>query len=736
MRHATLVVLSLLLASTAWAQSRTFTLDADFDEGTLVNVNHNAPNNNQLQLNTSSGTFPFIWVALSQRCTIAKVDTRTGAILGEYRTIADNVGCSESSRTTVAIDGSVWVGHRGSGGVTHVGLAELNQCFDRNGNGTIETSTGYGDVMPWPGVAPSNVATAADECILHHADTDALSFGDTRHMSIDASNNLWVGSYVSRRFVRVNGATGAIDAASLKTGFSCGGYGGLIDNAGVIWSANGGGTGLLRWDPSAPDVAGVNPRCINVPVYGLAIDPAGWLWVNEFGANVRKVSPDGTTILGPFSNGSSTGSQGLAVDGNGDVWISSSLNCGGAGCTIGHLKNDGTFVGNVPNPTGAGSTGISVDADGKIWSANRSANTATRIDPTLGPLGADGVTPVGQVDLTVNFPSTPGRPLPFPYNYSDMTGAQLFNSTAPQGSWTVTLDGTDPGKMWSLISWNASTLGGSSLVVEARAADTQAGLGAETYMAVSNGGSPGVMGRFIQVRTTLLAASDGTSPVLFDLTVSAQPQNGCTDPATMPSYAGGYVLNAAGTRAFIVANAPQGLTKARFYNTTNLNIGDPETDKESGTPLPGVSRVGDTFMFAGGSEPMMAYFPVTPGAAGTHVAFFLELMDTCQRTVDVDPDFTITGLSPDEAVVLTLEANQPNPFAGETAIRFSLPEAGHVTLMVYDVLGREVARLADGQVEAGWHTALLDAASLPTGLYVYRLTTTGRTLSRTMTLAR
>jgi len=107
----------------------TYTTDADFDQGALANVDHDAPDNDQLQVST--GTFPFIWIALSQRCTIAKIDTETGAILGEYRTVSDGAGCAESSRTTVSFDGSVWVGHRGPGGVTHVGQVELNQCVDR-----------------------------------------------------------------------------------------------------------------------------------------------------------------------------------------------------------------------------------------------------------------------------------------------------------------------------------------------------------------------------------------------------------------------------------------------------------------------------------------------------------------------------------------------------------------------------------------------------------------------------
>jgi hypothetical protein len=500
-----------------------YTLDADFDQGTLVNVNHNAPNNNQLQLNTTSGAFPFIWVALSIRCTIAKINTETGVILGEYRTISDNAssGCNQSSRTTVGLDGSVWVGHRGPGGVTHVGLKELNECIDRNGNGTIETSSGYGDVKPWAG-SDSNVASAEDECIIHHVDTDAVfgGFADSRHMSIDANNKLWVGSFNSGgTFVRINGTTGAIETPVRD--HDCGGYGGLIDGDGVIWSAQGAGFGLLRWDPDAPDSA-TNPRCIGVNSYGLAVDTNGFIWVTTLGSEVFKISPDGNTILGPFPHGAGN-AQGLATTSNGDVWVSSSLFCGG-GCTIGHLKNDGTFVGNVPNPTGAGSTGVSVDAAGKPWSANLNSNTATRIDPTAGPIGADGTTPIGAVDLTVDFPAGPdGRPLPFPYNYSDMTGAQLLSSTAPQGTWTVTQDGGAAGTNWGTITWNTEPQGsvpaGASITVEARAANTEAALGSEAYTAVSNGTAFSKSGRFIQVRVTLEPNSAGVSPVLSDIRI-------------------------------------------------------------------------------------------------------------------------------------------------------------------------------------------------------------------------
>ncbi|MEM1043918.1 MAG: T9SS type A sorting domain-containing protein [Bacteroidota bacterium] len=63
----------------------------------------------------------------------------------------------------------------------------------------------------------------------------------------------------------------------------------------------------------------------------------------------------------------------------------------------------------------------------------------------------------------------------------------------------------------------------------------------------------------------------------------------------------------------------------------------------------------------------------------------------------------------------------PNPLASAASVRFGLPERADVALAVYDVLGREVARLVSGPAEAGWHMAAFDASALPSGVYVVRL---------------
>ncbi len=81
---------------------------------------------------------------------------------------------------------------------------------------------------------------------------------------------------------------------------------------------------------------------------------------------------------------------------------------------------------------------------------------------------------------------------------------------------------------------------------------------------------------------------------------------------------------------------------------------------------------------------------------------------------------------------LALHQNYPNPFNPVTRIAFSLPRAGVVRLCVYDLLGREVMRLADGEMAAGEHAVNFDAAPLASGVYLYRLCFGVEVLSRRM----
>ena len=81
-----------------------------------------------------------------------------------------------------------------------------------------------------------------------------------------------------------------------------------------------------------------------------------------------------------------------------------------------------------------------------------------------------------------------------------------------------------------------------------------------------------------------------------------------------------------------------------------------------------------------------------------------------------------------------LAANYPNPFNPQTTIPFTLHAAGAVRLAVFDVLGREVAVLVDEARPAGAYRVTWQANDLPSGLYLYRLTMGGESVTRRMTL--
>jgi serine protease len=81
-----------------------------------------------------------------------------------------------------------------------------------------------------------------------------------------------------------------------------------------------------------------------------------------------------------------------------------------------------------------------------------------------------------------------------------------------------------------------------------------------------------------------------------------------------------------------------------------------------------------------------------------------------------------------------LRQNYPNPFNPSTRINYDLPEATRVTITVYDIMGREVARLVDGLMEAGSHSVVWNASYVANGVYFYRITTPEFVAIKSMTL--
>jgi hypothetical protein len=84
-----------------------------------------------------------------------------------------------------------------------------------------------------------------------------------------------------------------------------------------------------------------------------------------------------------------------------------------------------------------------------------------------------------------------------------------------------------------------------------------------------------------------------------------------------------------------------------------------------------------------------------------------------------------------------LENAAPNPFNPETTIRFTIPEDGDVSLIVYDVLGRRVRTLVNGKKRADHYEVIWDGSNdqgntVASGVYFYRLKTASRNASKKM----
>ena len=81
-----------------------------------------------------------------------------------------------------------------------------------------------------------------------------------------------------------------------------------------------------------------------------------------------------------------------------------------------------------------------------------------------------------------------------------------------------------------------------------------------------------------------------------------------------------------------------------------------------------------------------------------------------------------------------LEQNYPNPFNPSTTIRYSLPENDAVKLVVYDIVGKEVATLINDRQQPGKYEINFDAQHLQSGTYFFRLSTSQHSAIRKMLL--
>ena len=416
-----------------------------------------------LNVGEVDSTFPYIWIANSGEGTISKLATRdhyrknpqtgeqelvkTGQELGRYRT---GPGNGNPSRTTVDQEGNVWVGNRNNNTITKVGLFEFGNCIDRNGNGKIDTSIGGTDVKDWSGYFGDGqgAANAQDECVLQHVALYASGVStpiDIRTIAIDKDNNVFVGGHQTSSIFKVDGSTGQIIKANNTNGSF---YGGLVDKEGNLWAASRYFHGVGRVLKVSSDLSTSEVIDAGIPVYGIALDKYGKIWVTDaYSTAFATFNPaDVAGTKRTFNQegrlgGLSCYAQGIAVDDNDNIFIAGSACQNDA--IVGHYKQvvngDNTSVQLVANyHVSSGPTGVAVDGKGNVWSSDLTNNSVSQI--TL-----DASNPANAKVNTFTVGLTP-------YNYSDMTGRTVRNTTNRQGTWEAIFDGATPEQLTLKLS--------------------------------------------------------------------------------------------------------------------------------------------------------------------------------------------------------------------------------------------------------------------------------------------
>jgi sugar lactone lactonase YvrE len=494
---------------------RTYTTEADFEEGISTKVEVVG---NQLQLSEEPVTLPLVWVP-GDEGVVSKVNTETGNELGRYRVALYG---GSPSRTSVDLDGNVWVGLRTAGTVVKIGLYEAGQCIDRNEDGMIQTSrdlNGDGEItgaeiLPW----------GQDECVLFEVvlvpghegtyvpgtyegpyDTDYWGTSP-RGLAVDAENNLWVGTGSPQKLYHIDGATGEILDVVDVSPWDHYTYGATIDSNGVLWLLHRWTyptepvpTKLLRIDPS--DLESIQVVHLPYEQYALAPDDLGHLFLTGWESNKLfkiDIETDEVIWVKNTTEGCARGVVVTAKDNH--VWVADTCRD-----SVLRYDNDGNLIAEIGGL--AGPAGIDVDAAGRVWATDRNDEYIHRIDPETNT-----------VDLSKRLSGTGGH-----YSYSDMTGVVLTMMTARNGTWTVIYDSNQDETPWGTISWTSEEPEGTLIKAEVRS--THNGTIWSAWETAGNGVSLTATpeGRYVEIRVTLQIITGEQSPFLYDLTVKPAP---------------------------------------------------------------------------------------------------------------------------------------------------------------------------------------------------------------------
>lgn len=410
----------------------------------------------------STGT---VWVPSSDDGTISRIDEATLTEVARYAS-----GGAEPSRVAIDAEGDAWIACRAFvGQSTVVEIAgSPERCVDLDGDGTIETSHGPTEVLPF----------GSDECVLRSLEVGAPA-EIARALAIDgeigpdgvSGGNLWVGLHDGQAIEVLDGLTGALVRRIETPGFSP--YGAAFDPWGTLWMISRDGQ-LLRVDPRAVPIA---PEIIEVPLacwllYSMAIDLEGRIALTGFSCD--RVSVYDPRRAAVASIGTDASPRGIVIAEDGSAFAThtgASLSAISLAPLLVTGRSDLRAEAPLPVET------IGVGAGRYVWAVSREGapgepGLATALDPT-------------SLDVVAEIPVGRG-----PHTQGDLTGIQRFELAA-EGSLTHRFDGCGGEVMtrWVALHVGAELGSTGTIGLEARHGATTAALESQPFVAIGEVGA-------------------------------------------------------------------------------------------------------------------------------------------------------------------------------------------------------------------------------------------------------
>ncbi len=481
----------------------------DFDSvNTTLGDGATINDNGAIEIDVEATSLSMLWVANSGEGTVSKLDTETGKEVARY------IVGANPSRTAVDSAGNCWVGNRGDGTLTQIKRQQFD-CIDKNGDGTIQTSEDLDDNGIINGAELMPAGT--DECIGWAVKPQGNDVA--RAVTVDAESHVWVGYWNSRMLHRVSASSGTT-IASVQMTSTGRPYGMAFDHKRDLYvSLRAGGTSQLGRIPTDNGIG--TPKYYDVPAdsYGIAVDGNGIVWLA--GGSKQRVfwfnpADESVNLMLLPSLGNA---RGITATQDGDVFVARhTWTCQNKNTARWITKIDGntkTIVGSYDLGVKAGPIGVAMGFGGTLWSINQCTSTVTKMNAEDGEIL--GEFPVGNA----------------PYTYSDMSGYQLKAIVAPNGTFSQIYEGWGTGTThWLEVAITATVPAQTGYEVFVRAANTKIALSQASSKSLGivpiSASSPfdistlGINGRYMQVSVVLFSDVPKQTPILDKIEVKVE----------------------------------------------------------------------------------------------------------------------------------------------------------------------------------------------------------------------